>query len=123
MALTHARAQRVAAWVLLMEDLSGEEPTPGDWFKPEALPPTLTAILAEAGRTYAPLLLANAAAVQAGAEEVHAEIDGHPWVMQPFVYQAKCLAWLREEYAALSEKDRARVDAALAGTGCEALFA
>lgn len=85
--------------------------------------PTLTAILAEAGRTYAPLLLANAAAVQAGAEEVHAEIDGHPWVMQPFVYQAKCLAWLREEYAALSEKDRARVDAALAGTGCEALFA
>lgn len=123
MALTHARAQRVAAWVLLMEDLSGEDPKPADWFDSDALPATLTAILGEAGRTYAPLLLANAAAVQAGASEVNAEIDGKPWVMQPFVYQAKCLAWLREEYAALGDRDRARVDAALAGTGCETLFA
>lgn len=123
MVLTHARAQRVAAWVLLMEDLSGEEPKPSDWFDMEALPATLTAILGEAGRTYAPLLLANAAAVKAGASEVATEIDGKPWVMQPFPYQAKCLAWLREEYAALNDKDRARVDAALAGTGCEVLFA
>jgi glutathione S-transferase len=123
MVLTHARAQRVAAWVLLMEDLSGEEPKAGDWFDMDALPATLTAILGEAGRTYAPLLLANAAAVQAGASEVATEIDGKPWVMQPFAYQAKCLAWLREEYAALNDKDRARVDAALAGTGCEVLFA
>ena len=120
--LTHARAQRVAAWVLLMEDLSGEEPTPGDWFDVGSLPATLTAILGEAGRTYAPLLLANAAAVSVGASEVTAEIDGKLWVMQPFAYQAKCLAWLREEYTALNDKDRARVDAALAGTGCEVLF-
>jgi glutathione S-transferase len=123
MVLTHARAQRVAAWVLLMEDLSGEEPRPAEWFGADALPATLTAILGEAGRTYAPLLLANAAAVQAGATEVVTEIDGKPWVMQPFAYQAKCLMWLREEYAALNDKDRVRVDAALAGTGCEALFA
>jgi len=123
MTLTHARAQRVAAWVLLMEDLSGEDPKPQDWFDVGALPATLTAILREAGRTYAPLLLANAAAVQAGASEVQTEIDGKPWVMQPFAYQAKCLMWLREEYAALAAGDRARVDAALAGTGCEAIFA
>lgn len=123
MVLTHARAQRVAAWVLLMEDLSGEEPQPDGWFDPAALPATLTAILAEAGRTYAPLLLANAAGVQTGATEVVTEIDGKPWAMQPFAYQAKCLGWLREEYAALTTQDRARVDAALAGTGCEALFA
>lgn len=123
MVLTHARAQRVAAWVLLMEDLSGEDPKPEDWFDVAALPATLTAILREAGRTYAPLLLANAAAVQAGASEVQAQIDGKPWVMQPFAYQAKCLMWLREEYAALAATDRTRVDAALAGTGCEAIFA
>jgi len=122
MALTHARAQRVAAWTLLMEDLSGEDPKPGDWFDAAALPATLTEILGEAGRTYAPLLLANARAVQAGAEEVSTEIDGKPWVMQPFAYQAKCLMWLREEYAALSASDRTRADAALAGTGCEAIF-
>lgn len=122
MALTHARAQRVAAWVLLMEDLSGEEPTAADWFDASALPATLKAILGEAGRTYAPLLLANAAAVKAGASEVATEIDGKPWVMQPFAYQAKCLVWLREEYSALNDKDRARVDAALAGTGCEPIF-
>jgi hypothetical protein len=123
MVLTHARARRVAAWVLLMEDLSGEAPTPADWFDVGALPATLTAILREAGRTYAPLLLANAAAVKARATEVTTEIDGKRWVMQPFVYQAKCLMWLRDEYLALNDKDRARVDAALAGTGCEMLFA
>lgn len=122
MLLTHARAQRVAAWVLLMEDLSGEAPEEADWFDAGALPATLTAILAEAGRTYAPLLLANAAAVKAAASEVRTEIDGQPWMMQPFPYQAKCLAWLREEYAALNDQDRARVDKALAGSGCEALF-
>ncbi|WP_296595111.1 glutathione S-transferase N-terminal domain-containing protein [Phenylobacterium sp.] len=122
MALTHARAPRVAAWTLLMEDLTGEEPTEADWFDAAALPATLTAILAEAGRTYAPLLLANARAVRDGAAEVQTHIDGQPWVMQPFPYQAKCLGWLREEYAALAPEDRTRADAALAGTGCEAMF-
>lgn len=122
MVLTHARARRVAAWVLLMEDLSGETPEDADWFDPGALPATLTAILAEAGRTYAPLLVANAVAVKAGAAEVRTEIDGQPWTMQPFAYQAKCLAWLREEYAALNDRNRAQVDAALAGSGCEVLF-
>lgn len=123
MVLTHDRAPRLAAWVMLMEDLTGEQPTEADWLDSGAVPATLTAILTEAGRTYAPLLLANAAAVAAGATEVATEIDGKPWTMQPFAYQAKCLAWLREEYAALGASDRARVDAALAGTGCEVLFA
>lgn len=123
MALTHERAQRLSAWVLLTEDLSGLEPADGDWLDPSALPATLKAILGEAGRTYAPLLLANARAIRDGAEEVRTEIDGRPWTMQPYTYQAKCLGWLREEYAALSAADRALVDAALAGTGCEVLFA
>lgn len=123
MALTHARAPRLCAWVLLMEDLTGEEPTEADWLDAGALPSTVTALLGEAGRAYAPLLLANARAVQAGEGEVRTEIDGQPWVSQPFPYQAKCLAWLREEYAGLTPSDRGRADAALAGTGCEVLFA
>jgi hypothetical protein len=44
-------------------------------------------------------------------------------VQKPFPYQAKCLAWLREGYAALASGDRAAVDAVLSGTGCETLFA
>jgi len=44
-------------------------------------------------------------------------------VQQPFPYQAKCPVWLREEHARLEPRDRDAVDALLAGTGCESLFA
>jgi glutathione S-transferase len=122
MAITAERAPRVFAWVGVMEDLSGLEPADADWFDPLTLPATLKAILSEVGRVYAPLLLANARAVQSGAEQVETEIDGQPWMQQPFPYQAKCLLWLRDEYAALDAANRAAVEAALAGTGCEVLF-
>jgi glutathione S-transferase len=123
MALTLQRAPRVYAWTTGMEDKSGVEPKDSDWFDPAALPPALKAILTEVGRVYAPLLLANARAVREGAAEVSAQIDGKTWVQQPFAYQTKCLQWLREEYAALDASSRAVTDAALAGTGCEAIFA
>jgi hypothetical protein len=71
---------------------------------------------------YAPLLLANAAAVEAGSDMVETEIDGRPWRQRPFSYQAKCLAWLRRDYAALDPARRGRVDRMLAGSGCERLF-
>ncbi|CAN1573688.1 Gst Glutathione S-transferase [Caulobacteraceae bacterium] len=121
-ALAAAEAPRVMAWVQLVEDLCGLEPSEADWFDPANLPDTLIAILAETGRVYAPLLAANARAVMAGAESVETEIDGQPWSQQPFAYQAKCLMWLREEYAALPAGDRTAVDSALAGTGWAALF-
>ncbi len=50
------------------------------------------------------------------------EIDGLPWVQQPFPYQGKCLKWMREARAALSAGDRAFVDAALKSTGADAIF-
>ena len=71
---------------------------------------------------YAPFLLANAAALERGAEQVECEIDGQKWTQKPFPYQGKCLRWLRESHAALAPDDRACVDALLAGTGCEVLF-
>jgi glutathione S-transferase len=123
MAITAQRAPRVFAWVGAVEDLSGLEPAPSDWFSPNALPASLKAILAEIGRVYAPLLIANAKAVQAGAERLETEIDGQPWIQQPFPYQAKCLAWLREEYAALNPGQRASVATVLADARCEALVA
>jgi glutathione S-transferase len=121
-ALAAARAPRVVAWVDLVEDLSGLEPTDGDWIGTDALPDTLRALLAEVGRVYAPFLLANAAALARGAERVECTIDGLPWVQAPFPYQGKCLRWLREGYAALPRQARAAVDGALAGSGCERLF-
>ena len=75
------------------------------------------------GRVHAPFLLANASALQSGAERVECTIDGKPWVQKPFPYQGKCLGWLRADYEALDPEDRTAVDALLAGTGCEALLA
>jgi glutathione S-transferase len=122
MTITAVRAPRVFAWVGAVEDLTGVEPTEADWFDPAALPDTLKGLLKEVGRVYAPLLIANARAVQTGAEQAETEIDGQGWVQQPFTYQAKCLTWLRQEYAALDDTARTQADVALAGSGCEALF-
>jgi hypothetical protein len=76
MAITAVRARRVFAWTGIVEDLAGVEPTEADWFDLTALPATLKALLGEVCRVYATLLIANARAVQSGAEEVKTEIDG-----------------------------------------------
>lgn len=120
-AIALAEAPRVAAWVDLVEDLSGLEPPDDGWIGRRAVPETLRALLAEAGRVYAPFLVANARALAAGADAVTATIDGRPWTQAPFPYQGKCLAWLRAGYAALGADDRRAVDAIVAGTGCEDL--
>lgn len=106
-----------------MEDLSGVEPTEQDFVDADALPPTLKTLLAEVGRTYVPVMLANAQALDQGSDSVKVEVEGQPWEQEPFPYQGKCLQWLRIEYARLSDDDRARVDTMLAGTGCERLIA
>ncbi|HTO71021.1 MAG TPA: glutathione S-transferase N-terminal domain-containing protein [Myxococcota bacterium] len=116
-------APRVVAWVDVVEDLSGIEPGDDAWLRRDAVPETFRPLLAEAGRTYAPFLLANAAALARGADKVECRIDGRDWVSKPFPYQGKCLEWLREERAALGDADRRAADALLAGTGLEALFA
>jgi len=121
-AVTLEESPRVYAWCQLMEDLSGLEPSEDDWVKRDAIPAGLGGILEEVGRVYAPFLLGNAAALERGDAQVECEIDGHKWVQKPFPYQGKCLAALRKGYAALGSGDRSAVDAALAGTGCEALF-
>ena len=120
--ITEATAPRVLAWVQSVEDLSGMEPQEEDWIDRGDVPASLTALLAEAGRTYVPALLANAHAIDTGTEQVEAEIDGQRWVQAPFPYQAKCLQWVRQEYARLTGEDRAAAEKIIAGTGCEALF-
>jgi glutathione S-transferase len=122
MALTLKAAPRVTAWVGLMEDQSGVEPSDNDWFDPSHIPETLKVMLTEAGQTYAPVMLANAAAVATGAVEVVCEVDGRPWSQQPFPYQAKCLLWLRQSYAALSSQARAVINPLLRDAGLLALL-
>jgi glutathione S-transferase len=122
-ALTLAASPRTVAWVERMEDLSGLEPADADWCGAAPPPDAVCALLAEVGRVHAPFLLANAEAVARGDAELDCRIDGRPWRQAPFPYQAKCLAALRAHHAALPPEARRSVDAALAGSGCEALFA
>lgn len=117
-----ARHPRVRAWLDRVEDLSGLDPADGDWMRRDEAAEACRPLLQEIGRVYAPFLLANAAAVQSGAESVEAVIDGRPWTQPPFPYQAKCLGWIREGHGALSPADRAIVDRMLAGTGVDQLF-
>jgi len=121
-AIAHELSPRTVAWVGVTEDLSGLEPADGDWCSVDALPDTLRNILGEVGRTYVPALLANAAAIESGQKQWSATIDGALWSQNTFPYQGKCLAWIRQEYAALDDASRSRVDTVLAGTGCEKLL-
>lgn len=122
-ALTLAESPRIYAWVETAEELSGLRDDDADWIGRSEVSETLRALLGEVGRVHAPFLVANAAALERGDEQLETEIDGKPWVQKPFPYQGKCLRWLREAREALSSDDRAALDALLAGTGCEVLFA
>ena len=114
---------RVHAWVSKMEDQCGLEPADDGWVTAEAFPSTLRAILEEAGRTWVPVMLANAEAIEKGKDEVVTEVEGKRWQQPPFPYQAKCLQAIRIEYARLDQEDRERVQQLIAGTGCARLLA
>ena len=122
MALAVHHAPRVCGWVASNEDLSGLETKASDWFSDDALPPSVMPLLQEVGRLYAPLLLANGKALQAGQAQFTTEVDGQAWTQQVFPYQAKCWMWLRRDYEALSIDHRETVDRWLKGSGCEVLF-
>ncbi len=116
------RAPRVVAWVDLVEDLTGVEPQDDAWFRPDSIPDSTLGLLSIIGRTYVPVMLANATAVASGASEVQAEVGGMPWRQRPFPYQAKCVAWVKEQYNSLEPVDQKAVDLILNGTGCEHLL-
>jgi len=117
-------SKRLVAWVDAADDLSGWS-VEGDagFVARDALEDDDRELFAEIGRTYAPFLVANAAALAAGEERVDCRVDGQPYWQKSFAYQGKCLRWLREAHGALAADDRRFVDGWLAGSGCEALFA
>ena len=120
--MIHDVSPRTVAWVDLMRDPSGLEPTEQDWVSLADQPESLRGLLQEIGRMYAPAQLANARAAAAGEKTWDAEIDGAPWTQQTFPYQAKCLRWTNEGYRALSSANRASVDALIEGTGIETML-
>ncbi|MEP6839610.1 MAG: glutathione S-transferase family protein [Bradyrhizobium sp.] len=121
-AITLAEAPRIFAWTEVLEDLSGVEPTEAHWISRDNIPATLGGLFAEMGRVYVPVMLANARAVMQGAKQVETEVDGLPWVQEPFPYQAKCIQWIGEEYSKLDGAARQVVLSVIAGTGCERLL-
>ena len=70
-----------------------------------------------------PVILANTDAFEKSLEQVQRMVEGKDWVQEPFPNQAKCLQWLRIEYAKLDDEARQKIDSILAGTGCEKLVA
>ena len=120
--ITREISARVRSWVDRMEDLSGLSPEPDNWFDINKAGETLRPLLSEIGRSYTPVMLANANAVMAGEKTFETSVDGAPWAQSTFKYQAKTLGWIREAYFDLKSKDQKHVDEILKGTGCEALF-
>lgn len=121
MALTLRHAPRVYAWTTVAEDLSGVEPEDDDWIDVDASSGVLRDLLAEIGRTYAPVMLANAAAVRKKEKSFEIDLDGRRWTQRAFPYQEKCLRSLRESFASLQKDDQSRVHRLIDGTGCERL--
>jgi glutathione S-transferase len=120
--LAHQQAPRVVAWVQRLEDLSGWQVKDTQWLDRERAIPALRPLLAELGATYAPYLLANAAAKLAGAATVDCVVQGVSWSQKPVSYQLKCLQWLRQHFARLSAADQDWVRQQLVLAGAEALL-
>jgi hypothetical protein len=96
--------------------------TDDSWLTRDAAIERLRDLLAEVGRTYVPVMLANEAALAHGAEQVETVVQGLRWVQQPFAYQGKCVRWLRESWQRLSPTDQGALRDLLADTGCLRLF-
>ncbi len=122
MSLTLELAPRVLAWMNFMGDLSGQDTNDNQWASREDIQETLKPMLMEIGRTYVPVMLANADALSKGLERVETMVDGKRWEQQPFPYQKRCIAWIREQFLALTEADREWVNDLLEGSGCEKLL-
>ena len=103
-------------WVMNVDDLSGVD---GRWQEVAGTgePPLLTALLSLIGEVYLPFLVANAEAVANKAEIVSLELRGKVYHQAPFKYQVKCLAALRERYAALSAVTTAKLAPLLSKAG------
>ena len=111
-----ARAPYTMRWCHHVHDLSGCE---GEWRDEGArASPAIAALLDVAGEAYLPFLVANAAALDSGADRVRVEADGLEYEGAPFKYQRRCLHQLRQQYASLSDTARHELDPLLSAHRC-----
>ena len=119
MAWLRADVPYLYRWLDLADDASGLE---GEWLAPNEAIATepVKALLAQAGDTYLPFLLANAEALLAGEERFDVTLEGQTYSQGVFKYQLKCLETLQAGWKALGGDDRA-VIRALIGKGAAIL--
>jgi hypothetical protein len=121
-AILQKASPRLRAWLDRMDDLSGYADSHNSWLSFGEAATVLGPLLDEIGRVYVPFLMANAKAVQESRDTFTATIDGHLWEQPTFPYQAKCLKWIGEEFAALPNGTRSNVHSLLDRHGCAALI-
>jgi len=103
----------VAAWVARFADPEAE----GDFEPWSALAPTLTPLLEQlVAGLFLPWSVANAQAIEEGAEEFTVELASGTWTQKPQKYHARSLKALRARYAEAA--GHPGLDALLDATGC-----
>lgn len=103
-------------WLLHVDDMSGID---GDSDAQDApCSSVVKQLLTVAAAIHAPFLLANVAAIEAGAQTFSITAIGLPYTQGTFKYQVKCLAELRTRYAALDGHARVIVEPLLKETHC-----
>lgn len=88
-------------WLAHVDDMSGVE---GEW--EAGFAPVVRELVRIAGEVYAPFLLANEAALEAGEDRFAMQALGLPYAQGTFRYQARCLRELRSRHAALAAETR-----------------
>ena len=116
--ILYARLPSLRDWIDRVDDLSGID---GTW-QPDLAPcqEAVGRLLEVTGRIYAPFLLANEAALGAGAPDFTAEIDGQTYRQGTFPYQVKCLTVLRRDWGDLDGESRAHLTPRLDEAGWRA---
>ena len=103
-------------WLMNLDDASGVE---GTWRDPAAPhSAAIKGLLKIAGEIYFPFLMANADAMQKGAETFSVKLLGQTYTQGAFKYQLRCLWDLREAFAKLDSAARAKIDPLLKESGC-----
>jgi len=133
--LLRETAPVVCHWIQRMNNPDPDES--GDWTDPDELAPTLRPLLELIGADAIPVLLDNLHAFDEWAatrppEQVEPPrgVGGHETSLRGATFNritSPYTLWMAQRpldaYAALDADERRAVDRALAGTGCEALFA
>lgn len=110
--IIRGRTKNIMDWCFRMIDPRNDGPFE-NW---ETLQPTLEPIIQNIGTYFLPWTVANAKAMEEGAESFTVNLAGADYTQPPQKYHAKSLAVLRQKYAAVA--DKSALDEVLERTGC-----